>query len=44
MHLDDEIHVDNLQKEELLVTADELPEACYAFRNLAENRSDMCSV
>ena len=38
VHLDDEIHVDNLQKEELLVTADELPEACYAFRNHAENR------
>eukprot|EP00434_Breviolum_minutum_P025895 symbB.v1.2.022896.t1/scaffold2015.1/size92276/9 len=32
VHLDDEIHVDNLQKEELLVTADELPEASSQLR------------
>ena len=27
VHLDDEIHIDNLQPDEMLVTADELPEA-----------------
>jgi hypothetical protein len=27
VHLDDEIHVDNLLREEMLVTADELPQA-----------------